>query len=131
MYGKFLLLAATASVLATASAQTVAPKTAVGGTAAIRSRISHTCKDPNQGAVFREADGGYHESAQGWFIRAEVHQGSGWAFAYCYYGLDKAAPANRPVYSVHYEMTGFKSNQCSVSGKIVTCVRAAALLQKN
>ena len=129
MYGKILLLAAAACTLVTASAQTVAPRTAAD-TAAIRNRISHTCKDPNQGAVFREADGGYHESAQGWFIRAEVHQGTGWAAAYCYYGLDKAAPANRPVYSVHYQMTGFKSNQCSVSGKTVTCAQAA-VLKKN
>ena len=84
-------------------------------------RMSHTCKNPNQGNVFREPDGGYHESPQGWFIRAEVHQSSTWAIAYCYYGLDLAAPANRPVYSVHYEMTGFKSTACSVSGATVTC----------
>jgi murein DD-endopeptidase MepM/ murein hydrolase activator NlpD len=88
---------------------------------ALKGRLSHTCKDPNPGNIFREPDGGYHESAQGWFIRAEVHQGTGWAATYCFYGLDKIAPANRPVYSVHYEMTGFKSNECSVSGKTVTC----------
>jgi len=90
---------------------------------ALKNRLSHTCKNPNPANIFREPDGGYHESAQGWFIRAEVHQGTGWAAAYCYYGLDLAAPANRPVYSVHYEMTGFKSNECGVSGMTVTCSR--------
>jgi hypothetical protein len=86
-------------------------------------RLSHTCKNPNQGNVFREPDGGYHESPQGWFIRAEVHQSTSWALAYCYYGLDLANPPARPVYSVHYEMTGFKSNECGVSGATVTCNR--------
>lgn len=97
-----------------------------GGTVsdtAIKNRLSHTCKNPNPGNIFREPDGGYHESAQGWFIRAEVHQGTGWAAAYCYYGLDLANPAARPVYSVHYEMTGFKANECGVSGATVTCTR--------
>ena len=87
----------------------------------IAGRASHTCKNPNPGNVFREPDGGYHESFQGWFYKAEVHQSSSWALAYCYYGLDLAAPANRPVYSVHYEMTGFKSTDCSVSGATVSC----------
>ena len=96
---------------------------------ALKNRLVHTCKDPNPGNIFREPDGGYHESAQGWFWKAEVHQGTGWAAAYCYYGLDKAAPANRPVYSVHYEMTGFKSNQCSVSGKTVACQSLPVLKQ--
>ncbi len=95
----------------------------------LKNRASHTCKDPNPGNVFREPDGGYHESAQGWFWKAEVHQGTGFAQAYCYYGLDKAAPANRPVYSVHYEMSGFGASQCSVSGKTVTCTRPALLKQ--
>lgn len=95
---------------------------------ALRNRLVHTCKDPNPGNVFHEPDGGLHESAQGWFSRAEVHQGtSGPALAYCYYGLDKAAPANRPVYSVHYPMPGFTASQCSVSGKTVTCARPAVL----
>ena len=88
---------------------------------AVRNRLTHTCKNPNQGNVFQEPDGGYHESPQGWFYKAEVHQSSSWALAYCYYGLDLAAPSNRPVYSVHYEMTGFKANQCGVSGATVTC----------
>jgi hypothetical protein len=95
----------------------------LGGQVSNAGRLSHTCKNPNPANIFREPDGGYHESAQGWFIRAEVHQGTGWAAAYCYYGLDKASPANRPVYSVHYEMTGFKSNECGVSGTTVTCAR--------
>lgn len=106
-----------------ASAQAPAAKAVI----AVPGQMTHTCKNPNPGNIFREPDGGYHESAQGWFIRAEVHQGTGWAAAYCYYGLDMAAPANRPVYSVHYEMTGFKSNQCHVSGKSVTCGRVAVL----
>src|SRR5215213_6048284 len=71
-------------------------------TSAFNDRLVHTCKDPNPGNIFREPDGGYHESFQGWFYKAEIHQGtSGPASAYCYYGLDKIAPANRPVYSVH------------------------------
>jgi hypothetical protein len=111
------------SVSFAASAQAPVTK----GVIATPGQMTHTCKDPNPGNIFREPDGGYHESAQGWFSRAEVHQGTGWALAYCYYGLDKAAPANRPVYSVHYEMTGFKSNQCSVAGKTVTCGRIAVL----
>jgi hypothetical protein len=94
-------------------------------------RLAHTCKNPNPGNIFREPDAGYHESFQGWFYKAEVHQGStpGSASAYCYYGLDMAAPANRPVYSVHYPMTGFNANQCSVSGMTVTCVRQPVLTQ--
>ena len=91
---------------------------------AVPGRVSHTCKDPNPGNIFREPDGGYHESMQGWFYKAEVKTGStGGASAYCYYGLDRAAPANRPVYSVHYPMTGFTGSQCSVSGRTVTCTR--------
>ena len=90
---------------------------------ALKNRLSHTCKNPNPGNVFREPDGGHHESFQGWFYKTEVHQSTSWALAYCYYGLDKAFPANRPVYSVHYEMTGFKSNECGVSGPTVTCSR--------
>ena len=94
---------------------------------ALFGRLAHTCKNPNPGNVFREPDGGYHESFQGWFYKAEVHQSTGWALAYCYYGLDNAAPANRPVYSVHYEMTGFKSSECSVSGTTVSCVHVPVL----
>ncbi len=94
---------------------------------ALAGRLSHTCKNPNPGNVFREPDGGYHESFQGWFYKAEVHQGTGWALAYCYYGLDMAAPANRPVYSVHYEMTGFKSNECSVAGTTVSCAHVLVI----
>jgi murein DD-endopeptidase MepM/ murein hydrolase activator NlpD len=92
-------------------------------------RLTHTCVNPNPGFVFLQQDGGYQETAQGWFYNAEVHQGSGWALAYCYYGLDMAAPSNRPVYSVHYEMMGYKSNQCTVSGPTVTCTRIAVLKQ--
>jgi murein DD-endopeptidase MepM/ murein hydrolase activator NlpD len=114
-----ILLAASAA-LAAGCAQF--PGSQVSDTA-LKNRLSHTCKNPNPANIFREPDGGYHESAQGWFIRAEVHQGTGWAAAYCYYGLDLAAPANRPVYSVHYEMTGFKSNECGVAGPTVTCSR--------
>lgn len=88
---------------------------------AVPHQITRTCKNMNPGNIFREPDGGYHESAQGWFYKAEVHQSTNWALAYCYYGLDNAAPANRPVYSVHYELTGFKSNQCTVSGATITC----------
>jgi len=113
-----VIMLASSAALAAGCAQFPGSGTQVSNTAG---RLSHTCKDPNPGNIFREPDGGYHESAQGWFIRAEVHQGTGWAAAYCYYGLDKIAPANRPVYSVHYEMTGFKSNECSVSAKTVTC----------
>ena len=93
----------------------------ISDTATIGGRASHTCKNPNPGNVFREPDGGYHESFQGWFYKAEVHQSTSWALAYCYYGLDNAAPSNRPVYSVHYELTGFKSNECGVSGATVSC----------
>jgi hypothetical protein len=121
-----MLLAACVALPFAAHAQTT-PRVPSG--IAIKNRVAHTCKDPNPGNVFREPDGGYHESAQGWFSRAEVHQGSGSALAYCYYGLDKAAPANRPVYSVHYEMKGFGASQCSVSGKTVTCTRPAVLKQ--
>lgn len=108
--------------LAAGCAQFPGSGTQVSDTA-LKNRLTHTCKNPNPGNIFREPDGGYHESAQGWFIRAEVHQGTGWASAYCYYGLDMIAPANRPVYSVHYEMTGFKSNECGVSAMTVTCSR--------
>ena len=122
-----LLLAAFAAASLTACAQF--PGRA-GPDVALPRSASHTCKDPNPGNVFREPDGGYHESFQGWFYKAEVHQGtSGPALAYCYYGLDKIAPANRPVYSVHYEMTGFSAGQCSVSGKTITCVRQPVLTQ--
>jgi len=94
---------------------------------ALAGRLSHTCKNPNPGNIFREPDGGYHESFQGWFYKAEVHQSTSWALAYCYYGLDLAAPANRPVYSVHYEMTGYKSNECSVAGTTVTCAHSIVI----
>ena len=113
-----ILAASTLALLVTGCAQ---PGPGGISNTSIAGRMSHTCKDPNPGNIFREPDGGYHESAQGWFIRAEVHQGTGWAATYCFYGLDKIAPANRPVYSVHYEMTGFKSGDCSVNGKTVTC----------
>ena len=113
-----ILAASTLALLVTGCAQ---PGPGGLGNTSIAGRASHTCKDPNPGNVFREPDGGYHESFQGWFIRAEVHQSTSWALAYCYYGLDKIAPANRPVYSVHYEMTNFKATDCSVSGKTVTC----------
>jgi len=96
---------------------------------ALKDRMTHTCKNPNPGNIFKEPDGGLHESFQGWFIKAEVKQGTGWAQTYCYYGLDKAAPANRPVYSVHYQMTGFKSNQCTVSGATVTCIGPGAVIK--
>ena len=119
-----MLLAASIALPLVALAQT-GPRVPPGGV--LKNRISHTCKDPNPGNVFREPDGGYHESFQGWFIKAEVHGGSGNPAAYCYYGLDKAAPANRPVYSVHYELPGFTASQCSVSGKTVTCARLPVL----
>jgi hypothetical protein len=119
-----ILLAACIALPLVALAQT-GPRVPPG--TVLKNRISHTCKDPNPGNVFREPDGGYHESFQGWFIKAEVHAGSGNPAAYCYYGLDKAAPANRPVYSVHYELPGFTASQCSVSGKTVTCARLPVL----
>ena len=112
---------ASSAVLAAGCAQP--GPTASTSEVALRDRISHTCKNPNPGNVFREPDGGYHESAQGWFYKAEVHQSSSWALAYCFYGLDLANPSARPVYTVHYEMTGFKSNECGVSGATVTCSR--------
>ena len=112
-----LLAIAAATLVATAQ-----PSVKPGAAVAIKNRASHTCADPNNpGIVFQQKDGGYLEAPQGWFIRAEVHQSTSWALAYCYYGLDKANPPARPVYSVHYEMTGFKSNQCSALGKTVTC----------
>ena len=117
-FPSLILAASSVAVLASACAL---PGPGGAGDTAIAGRLSHTCKNPNPGNVFREPDGGYHESFQGWFIRAEVHQSTSWALAYCYYGLDLAAPANRPVYSVHYEMTNFKSTDCSVSGATVSC----------
>jgi hypothetical protein len=93
------------------------------GVLALQNHLTRTCKNMNPANIFREPDGGYHESAQGWFSGAAVHQSSSGAsaLAYCYYGLDNAAPANRPVYSIHYELTGFKSNQCTVAGPTITC----------
>jgi hypothetical protein len=96
----------------------------------LQNHLTRTCKNMNRANIFREPDGGYHESAQGWFYKAEVHQSSSWALAYCYYGLDNASPANRPVYSVHYELTGFKSNQCTVAGATVTCNLLAGTLKQ-
>lgn len=90
---------------------------------ALPGRFVQTCKDPNPGNIFREPDGGYHESFQGWFHRAELRSGSGAPLLYCHYGLDRAAPANRPVYSVHYPLTGFSASQCSLAGRTVTCTR--------
>jgi len=84
--------------------------------------MSHTCVNPNNPPIFLQPDGGYHEAYQGWFYQASVFQSaSGWAMAYCWYGLDLAAPANRPVHRVHFEMTGYYANECSVSGATVTC----------
>ena len=114
-----ILLAACAAAVSSAFAQ---PKGA-GADLALKSQMVHTCKDPNNPSVLRQADGGYVEIGQGWFYKADLKQGTGWAGAYCYYGMDKVEPSKRPAYSVHYEMTGFKSNQCSVSGKTVTCKR--------
>ena len=124
MTGRRTSLIAISAVLLTLSgcAQFSGPRSEVSDIG-LKNRMSHTCKNPNPGNVFREPDGGYHESFQGWFYKAEVHQSTSWALAYCYYGLDNAAPSNRPVYSVHYEMTGFKSNECGVTGATVTCTR--------
>ena len=84
--------------------------------------MSHTCVNPNNPPIFVQPDGGYHEAYQGWFYAASVVQSaSGWALAYCWYGLDMAAPANRPVHRVHFEMTGYYANECTVSGATVTC----------
>jgi len=119
-----ILLASGAALLASCA---LPPAGGVKDNVAIAGRLSHTCKNPNPGNVFREPDGGYHESFQGWFYKAEVHQGTGWALAYCYYGLDLAAPSNRPVYSVHYEMTGYNQNECSVSGMNVNCAHSIVI----
>jgi len=119
-----ILLAAGLVAAMNVSAQTKSLQVTAAG---LQDRLTHTCKNMNRGNIFREPDGGYHESPQGWFYKAEVHQGTGWAAAYCYYGLDNAAPANRPVYSVHYELTGFKSNQCSVAGATIICSRLAGI----
>lgn len=97
------------------------------GAVTLSNQLSKTCSNMVRGNIFREPDGGYHESPQGWFSRAEVHQRTTWALAYCYYGLDMAAPANRPVYSVHYQLTGFTSNQCSVSGATIACTKLPVL----
>ncbi len=122
-----ILLAACVPVVLSACAQfpgTKAPDVAVP------TRLSHTCKNPNPGNIFREPDGGYHESFQGWLYRTEIRQGTtGWAHTYCLYGLDKAAPSNRPVYSVHYQMTGFNKGDCTVSGATVSCVRTPVIKQ--
>jgi len=84
--------------------------------------MSHTCVNPNNPPIFTQPDGGYHEPYQGWFYQASVVQSaSGWAFTECWYGLDMAAPANRPVHRVHFEMTGYYANECTVSGATVTC----------
>jgi len=89
---------------------------------ALKNRLSHTCKNPNPANIFREPDGGYHESAQGGLsgprsTKARAGQPPIATTAWTW------PPANRPVYSVHYEMTGFKSNECGVSGMTVTCSR--------
>lgn len=84
--------------------------------------LTVTCKSPNPGGVFRQADGGYIETPQGWFIRAEVHGGgTGWPAAYCFYGSNKALAASSEAYSVHYELKGFQASQCAVSGQTVKC----------
>jgi murein DD-endopeptidase MepM/ murein hydrolase activator NlpD len=120
-----ILLASSAALLASCAQPPAG--SGVKDNIGIAGRLSHTCKNPNPGNIFREPDGGYHESFQGWFYKAEVHQGTGWAQAYCYYGLDLAAPSNRPVYSVHYEMTGYNQNECSVSGMAVTCLHSIVI----
>jgi murein DD-endopeptidase MepM/ murein hydrolase activator NlpD len=117
------------------SAQTAAPQLQLKGpiqTLPLANQLSKTCPNPNPGYIFTQPDGGLEESAQGWFIRAEVHAAAtgGGALAYCYYGLDMAAPANRPVYSVHYGMTGYTATECKVSGRTVTCTHQLVLEQK-
>jgi hypothetical protein len=121
MTRRILSLVALAIVVALPSIAADATKRPTATVVGITNHVSKTCSNMVRGNVFREPDGGYHESPQGWFYKAEVHQSTSWALAYCYYGLDQASPANRPVYSVHYELTGFKSNQCTVSAATITC----------
>jgi hypothetical protein len=120
-----IALAVCAAGSSSAFAQPVKPQTG----AALTDHMAVTCKDPNNPNLLRQADGGYVEIGQGWFYNSDVKQGTGWAAAYCYYGMDKAEPSKRPLYSVHYELTGFKSNQCKASGKTVTCNRGAVIKQ--
>jgi hypothetical protein len=119
LFNSAIVIAACAAASSSAFAQPVKPPIDVG----IQDHITITCKDPNNPSVLRQADGGYVEIGQGWFYKADLKQGTGWAGAYCYYGMDKVAPSKRPSYSVHYQLTGFKSNQCKVSGKTITCGR--------
>jgi hypothetical protein len=121
---KALFVCAIAIALPLSAADT--PREPVG----ISNTITVTCKNPNPGGVFRQADGGYVETPQGWFDHAEVHGGgTGWPAAYCYYGIDAAYPKNRPAYSVHYELKGFKATECSVSGATITCTNRPAVKQ--
>jgi len=114
-----------------ASAQTAAPELQLKGPIQplpLANQLSKTCPNPNPGYIFLQQDGGYEETAQGWFYKAAVFQGSSpSAAAYCYYGLDEAAPSNRPVYTVHYNMNGYTANECKVSGKTVTCTHQLVL----
>jgi hypothetical protein len=114
-----------------ATAQTVAPQLQLKGpiqTLPLANQLSKTCPNPNPAYVFGQPNGGYQETAQGWFYQATVSQGSApYALANCYYGLDEAAPSNRPVYLVHYNMNGYSANECKVSGKTVTCTHQLVL----
>ena len=121
LFRDVIAVAACAVVSSSALAQ---PKVKPPTGAALTDHITITCKDPNNPGIFRQADGGYLEPPQGWFYGASVEQAaSGWAQAYCRYGMQKLTPSKTPVYTVHYELTGFKSNQCKVSGKVVSCGR--------
>ena len=82
-----------------------------------------TCKNMNPGQVFKEPDGGGHQSSQGWFAKAEVAQSTTRAFVVCHYGADKVSPSERPVYQVTYTLTGYMAAQCTVQGAAVTCTR--------
>lgn len=110
------LLACAASMAALAAPPKPGPTESI----AIKNRKVHTCVEPNNpGLVFQQKDGGYVEIPQGWGPVASVKQSTNWAIAYCQYHDNTAGkPA---VYTVHYEMTGFKANQCSASGRTVTC----------
>jgi hypothetical protein len=85
------------------------------------SRLVRSCSNPNQASIFKQADGGYIDTGQGWLYDSDLMGGSGWAAIRCWYGLDNGRPKDRPSYTVHYELTGFKVEQCQLTHPTVTC----------
>lgn len=82
------------------------------------------CPPMIPGQIIPVAGEGLLEYAQGWYYKAALLPGAqGWAAINCYYGYQKSSPAATPTYTVHYEMTGFKNNQCSLSGNALSCKR--------